>query len=306
MSNIPIYYDHANALNSANQPNVFHVRDTALAYYFKRGLLQDVLSIIDAEIPSNWPLNYFLYILSCAGFLCVFNTDKYGVIPQFCTLTGYNVFYQPRGVLVANPLIRTKNELLIGRDCEIVNLQPDYGSVMDMVNFYGDLMAQTAEAMGVNLANTRVAYVMGCDNKGTSETAKAMFDQIFSGNPAVFTDTKMFDQKTGKPKWELFNRDVKAGFIAPELLDMLDRIRNEFFFQEIGFGSTSKREREITHEAATNSARAQSRVGLWDQCLKDSADRVNKMFGINIKLGIKKEVLDYGTNQSTANGSLSV
>ena len=81
-------------------------------------------------------------------------TDKYGVICQDCGLSGFDVFYQPTRCIIANPHLPGLKEFKIHENCEIIKLQPDYGSVMDLVTTYADLMAlalETTGARGVEL-----------------------------------------------------------------------------------------------------------------------------------------------------------
>ena len=106
MFNIPMYYDYQNVLDSVVMPSTIHVHDTALARYFKRYLVQQAISVFKWNLPKNWDKDYFLYVLYLYGFISVINTDKFGVICQHCTLTGYGVYYQPTEVVIANPLFK--------------------------------------------------------------------------------------------------------------------------------------------------------------------------------------------------------
>ena len=111
---IPASYDYINAANAAVSPSTVHCRNTALSQYFRRYLLQKAMSLYKWKLPEHWSKNYFLYVLYCWGYIAVVNTSKFGVIPQGCTLTGYNVFYQPTNAIITNPLLRGNLEPRIG------------------------------------------------------------------------------------------------------------------------------------------------------------------------------------------------
>ena len=108
--NIPVYYDHANAVMSQQRPFKVFTQDNGLAWYYQRYLLQKAMSVFEWDLPENWTKyrgkDYFLYCLYCFGFVAVVNTDKFGVIPQGCTLGGYGIFYEPKWAVIANPLLR--------------------------------------------------------------------------------------------------------------------------------------------------------------------------------------------------------
>ena len=276
----PYFYDYINAKVSPIMPSTVHVRATGLTNFFIRHLLQRAMSVFKWDIPEGWDRDYFLYALYCFGFVAVFDTDKYGVIPQLCALGGYNVFYRPSFVMVGNPLIeggRVQN-LVIGRECEIVKLQPDYCGVMDTVAMYADMLALCMEAAAVNLVNSHVSYAFGAGNKAGAEALKKMFDDIASGEPAVFFDRRLYGPDN-TPMWETFTQDVKGNYIVTDLLNDMRTLYNQFD-TEIGIpnANITKRERLITDEVNANNQESVARAALWLEELQHSFERCNKMF----------------------------
>ena len=114
-------YDFINRYNSRIKPSTVHTNENATTWYFKRYLLQKILSVFEFKgIPETWSKDYFLYTLFILGFVSVFNTDKFGIIPQQCTLTGYDVFYRPTNCNIANPKLRGLLTPRINRDCTLI------------------------------------------------------------------------------------------------------------------------------------------------------------------------------------------
>ena len=99
-------YDFINNYNSTFSPSTVHVKNTGLARFFKRYLLQEAFSVFKWTLPETWAQNYFLYVLYVIGYIGIIDTDKFGVIPQHGGLGGYDVQYQPRYMLISNPLLR--------------------------------------------------------------------------------------------------------------------------------------------------------------------------------------------------------
>lgn len=286
MQAAPYMYDYINAEVSQHSPSTVHTKNTELQRFFARYLLQKAMSVFKWELPETWDRDYFLYVLYGIGYIAVLNTDKYGVIPQQCGLDGYNIFYQPKRALVTNPLLKGLRSLDIGTQCTLIKLQPDYGSVMDLVGFYADMMALTAETAGVNLVNSRLSYVFFGKNKNTAESQKKLFDRVASGEPATFVDTALYDVQSGNPSWIPFQQNVGQNYIAGDALADL-RKWEMMFDTDVGIpnANTDKKERLISDEVNANNVEVTSKADLWLDQLQKSFAQTSKMFGI--KLGVE-------------------
>ena len=281
---IPVLYDHNNAVNSIISPSTMHVSDTGLQWYFRRYLLQKAIAIFKWELPETWAKNYFLYVLYCWGYIAVVNTDKFGVICQGCSLSGYDVFYQPTHATIANPLLRGILQPRIGSQCELIRLQPDYGSIMDKINFYADMLALSAETAGTNLFNSKLAYVFACASKSGAESMKKAYDKIASGEPAAFLDKDLFNED-GSPNWMMFNQDLRNSYIAGDILEDMRKWELKFC-TDLGIpnSNTDKKERLITAEVEANDEEVKLWADLALENLQASCERVNNMFGTDLSV----------------------
>ena len=279
---IPVDYHFENLFNSRFSPSTVHCKNTALVRFYTRYLFQKLISIYKwSGIPEEWPENYFQYVLFGFGFLAVFDTEQYGILCNECGISGYDVFYQPTTAMIANPILGTMR-LTIGEDCELIKVQPDYGSVMDIVSNYADLMAMALETAGINLLNSKLSYVFMADNKQAAETFKKLYDQIASGTPAAVID-KMLVNPDGEDAWRLFTQNVGQNYITDKILNDMRTIENQFN-TEIGIpnANTQKRERLITDEVNANNMETQSKVLLWLSTMRKCLDKVNNHYGLNI------------------------
>ena len=59
----PYNYEFINTYNSTMSPSTVHVKNTGLARFFKRYLLQEAFSVFEWKMPENFDKNYFLYVL---------------------------------------------------------------------------------------------------------------------------------------------------------------------------------------------------------------------------------------------------
>lgn len=285
---IPASYDYINAYNHQYAPSTIHVKETGLSWYFKRYLIQKIISVFKFEgIPESWAKDYFLYTLFVFGYCAVINTDKYGVIPQHCTLAGYNIFYRPNTAIITNPLLKRTIEARIGIDTELIRMAPDWCGVWDIVEYYADLMALTSETVAVNLINSKFSYVFAAEDKTSAESLKKLYDQIASGEPAVFPDKKLFTDD-GSPSWYLFVQNLKQNYIAGDLLEDLAKIDSRFN-TEIGIPNVNiaKASGVGAAEVAANNVDTQSKAELWLETIRDSLEKVNAMFGLDISVSLR-------------------
>lgn len=295
-NNIPASYDYINAYNHQYAPSTIHVKETGLSWYFKRYLIQKIISVFKFEgIPETWAKDYFLYTLFVFGYCAVINTNKYGVIPQHCTLSGYNIFYRPNRAIITNPLFKKTIEAQIGKDCELIRMAPDWCGVWDIVEYYADLMALTSETIAVNLINSKFSYVFAAEDKASAESLKKLYDQIASGEPAAFADKKLFTDD-GDPSWYLFVQNLKQNYIAGDLLEDLAKIDSRFN-TEIGIPNVNIAKASGVGEAEVmaNNIDTHSKAALWLETIQDSLEKVNEMFGLNITVSMRftgEEVLD--------------
>lgn len=284
---IPFEYDYLNVVNSQISPSTIHAHNTQLSAYYRRYLMQKAIAMFKfTGVPESWALNYMQYCLFELGRFCIFDSglENFGVIPQWCTFSKRDVFYRPANVIVTNPLLKPKpdRELKLGVDAALIYLQPNYNGLYDMVSYYADLMAVTAEAAGINILNSKYAWVFRAQNKAAAESFKKMYDSIEAGNPAVVIDKQLLNDD-GNPTWMAFTNNLTANYIAPELLEDLRKIEQRFMTQ-IGIPNrnTDKRERLITDEVNRNNVETHVLSELWLETVRKGLDEANRLFGLNL------------------------
>ena len=297
---IPFYADYINLQTAEGfSPTQVHVANTALYNYFRRYLLQKAVAVFKWKLPDYWQRTLFLYCLYCWGHVAIVNTDRYGVLPQPCTLGGRGVQFEPTFALINNPLLRGNLRPRIGTQCAVVRLMPDYAGIMDLINYYAREMAVTVETMELNLLNSKLSYVFGVPKergKAGAETLKRVFDNVQSGVPASFVDADLTD-RNGKPTWQLFTQDVGRNFIAPDLQEALRRLECEFA-ATVGIPSnlaTNKKERVTTTEVDANNVETIVGPAMWLEMAKEGVDTANRLFGLEITVDWRYEP-DVGYN----------
>lgn len=286
---IPYLYDYQNGYDSQFRPYGMHARPTGLSLFFDRYFFQKLFSVYDFKIPEEWDSDYFRYTLFVMGYTVVFNTDILGVVNNHGALYGRNFYYRPDRAIIANPMLKNTPELIIGRDCSLVKLAPDYRGAYDVVSTFSDLAALILQAMGVNIVNTKLAYVMSSDNKAMAETFKDMLSDIDSGQPAVAVDKALFDAD-GNPRWVMFNQNLKQTFLGNDLATLMQTIES-MFLSFIGIRNVNyeKRERLISDEVNANNQNTQAIAKVWLDSMQESMKKTNDMFGLNLSVKLNDD-----------------
>lgn len=290
----PVSWADINNIAGHVDPSTVHT-NSQLKSYFEQYLILDLFSIFEySGVPENWNMDFFNYVLVMMGYVGVLNTDRYGVIPQICRAYGRGVYYQPVRALFSNPVFEKQYDLSIGTNCSIIKLQPNYCGVMNMISFYSDMLALSAESAGMNLQNTKLAYLFMSNNRQEAETWKKVMDQILSGNPAAYVDQKLFD-KDGNPKYVMFNQNLRQTYIAGDILEDMRKWKL-MFDTDIGIPSvhTDKKERLTTDEVNSNNTETKTKCQIWVDCIRSGLEETNRIFGTNISVKLRWEA-DYGS-----------
>ena len=291
MPEIPFMYNYINAANSQISPSTVHAANTYMAAYYRRYFLQRAMSVYQWTFPENWNKDYFKYVLYTWGYISVVNTREFGVIPQQCGLRGYNVFYAPTHAVIANPKLSGILEPQIDKDCTVIKLQPDYGGILDMIYYYGDMMALYAESAAMNVQNSKLGYVVGARTKTMAEAIKKAFDMIQQGEALAVYDKNA--DPNGAPLFDTFTQNLAQNFIAPDILESMRRLENEFN-TKIGLNNTNtdKKERMPVVEVNANNEEIRSLPAQWLDSLKDGCRKTRELFGIdnfNVEWRFKNE-----------------
>ena len=274
----PFSYNEENTSFSQVSPSVTHTANAMTTRFFERLLMKRAMNMIITPIPDSWDMGYYKTSLFYFGFAAVTNTNKFGIIPQACTLGGFNVFYEPATATISNPLIEEdKSQMQIGRDCEIVKIFPDFTGVYDIVSLYANRLSLTEETLATNIQNSKLAYLFIGENNQDVESFKKLYDQIQAGQPAAFT-AKDFRTPDGKEKITFLSNNLQANYIADKLNDSMQNYMHDFD-SIMGIPNVSeKRERLLTNEVDKNNVESQVLIDLIIETYNKSVDDVLKLY----------------------------
>ena len=272
-------YWRVNQYNALRDPSQIHSNDNMLAGMISRYLLQRVMSVYKWELPKSINQRWFEYTLFLHGNLVVFYHPKYGVIAQRCGFSSYDLYFQPKDVMITNTKFFLPQKRTLGVNAELFTLEEDYVGIGDLLSFYTGLLSELWLALMMNIKNSHLSYLFGCESKNQADTMKSIFDDVASGKVAVFYDKGLHDKMNGKLSIEMFNQNLKANYLVSDILSDIGKAL-KMFDTEVGIPNTNtdKRERLISDEVNQNNIETYSRSEMWLTRLQENCENVNNMF----------------------------
>ena len=265
--------------------------------YWTRSLYQRLTALINIKgLPKGsenqyaWDIDALKYALFFIGYMGVFESKRYGVVPQPGTIAGFGLQYQPTGFLVNTPYFQFGRPLRIGVECELIKLTPDYTGVFDIITKYAAELKEIDTSIKAAARGSRFAYALIADSDKSARTMKAIREKIINGDDVIIDYEILRRNKadTDQLPWHQFDRDLKQNYILGELLDAR-RSTLVDFYREIGVRMLDdKKERMITGEVAAGNAETFIRSEVWAEALKTSIAKINAMFGTQLQMEINE------------------
>ena len=259
--------------------------------YWSRSLFQRLTALIDFEgLPQaapgqyEWDMDALKFGLFMRGFLVIFESKRYGIVPQPGSLTGFGLQYQPAGALVNTPYFQIGRPLRIGTECQLLKITPDYTGLWEIVMKYAAELKEIDTSIKASARNSRVAFALIADSDKSARTLKAVREKIINGDDVII-DKELVKRDNLNPDvapWYQFDQDLKRNYILNDLLEAR-RATLVDFYREIGVRMIDdKKERMITSEVDAGNAETFIRAEVWIEALKESCEKINRMYGTNI------------------------
>lgn len=294
---IPFSYEEINIAAGLHKPSTLKTYNNATFVYWARALFERAAYSIDITLPDPWQddrKGIFYWWLFMRGFIVIYEEPEMGLVFQPCTVNSYDFYYRPVEAIVCNPYVpagaETSRRMEIGKDCELVKLNPDRKGISDIIAFYASKLANLSLSVDLSIINTRFAKIMAARNKAAAETLKKVLDKVNQGEPAVIVDEKLLDDRTDKasPFQEFGIDHLKDQYITD--LQWQD-IRNILadYDEEIGITRYEKKERLVAYEAEQVQQTSIPRVTVWMDTINSCFKAVNEHFGTDMKARLRKD-----------------
>ena len=294
MDYIPLNYRQLNIATNTFMPNTVKSFNNKTFEFWSRALFQRACSVFEFDVPDTWtgaPTDFLYYCLFKFGYVLVWNDPEYGYLFNPCTVSGYNVFYQPTNAMVSNPAFKRRKEkkFILGENAQLLKLTPDMFSAWDVIAYYAEKLSTLDVALNTSLINSKLSLIIGASNKSGAEAIKKALDKVSRGEPACIVDkTIMNDSTTKESPFTVWEQDIKGKYISDLLLNDFDHILRNYD-SEVGIPNASeKKERLVTSEAEAKQIDCKARSLVWFDTLTNSIDKIRELYpDINLDVRLR-------------------
>lgn len=303
---LPKNYEQINLFAGLNTPTSAKSQNNRSFAFWERALFQRVQSTLKFTFPDECNKRYKDFILYCLfklGYVMTAYDSEFGQFIQPCTLNGCDFYYQPTEAKLSNP--RLSKSYIIGEDCGILKLTPDYEGVWDIISYYAEKLSLLDESINVSLVNSKYPYILGAKNKATAQALKKILDLTNQGEPAIVYNQRIQDNSSVDKDTPFQYIDLKVKdryMLTQQLEDFTNIIRS--FDTEIGIPTIpyEKKERLVTDEANSKKVESLARVSVWYDSLKSSIADIKEIFP-DITLDVELSDMLINNERSDANDS---
>lgn len=284
MINQPITYkDQELADYFGLQPSEVRGALNVSTCYYDRILLNIIYSLFKIGIPKEGlsmqiPRNYLRYWLYIVGTYATIWTNKFGWIINPYTVKEFDLYYQPKQILVTNRFLDSERIGLVGINCEITKIFDDYRGVLPIIKQYSSMLAACDKAIQVNLMFTGRGKIIGVPDKKAADTIKEAFSKTTDGTPIATVNKDILGD--GQKLSDLVV-DFSAPFVGDKVHELKRSIMNDFL-TTIGVNNANinKKERLVSDEVNANNDEVETIKSIMLENIRDSFERTNELTGL--------------------------
>ena len=272
--------------------------------YFKL-LTNKCLSLFKWEnLPETIDERFLMTQLILNGKVCWFNHEG-----RLYALNGApggepNVYYEPQTFIVANPIIGSKtltirnrngSESIDGLDGVLMALTDiDYeltpaahGGLYGLIYQTAGLLADNISSLNVAQINGRAAVAFTADTEALAEAAEEVLRDIYSGKPYRVLSEDILNKITATPLGSSGQNNTIMTLIEAHQYILAS------FYNEIGIAGQWNMKRERVNTAETELMTGSLDVSVYNMIknLKSAVEKINELFGTDIKVELNEEVI---------------
>lgn len=290
--------------------------------YFKL-LTNKCLSLFKWEnLPETVDERFLMTQLILNGKVCWFNHEG-----RLYALNGApggepNVYYEPQTFIVANPIIGSKtltirnrngSESIDGLDGVLMALTDiDYeltpaahGGLYGLIYQTAGLLADNISSLNVAQINGRAAVAFTADTEALAEAAEEVLKDIYGGKPYRVLSEDILNKITATPLGSSGQNNTIMTLIEAHQYILAS------FYNEIGIAGQWNMKRERVNTAETELMTGSLDVSVYNMIknLKAAVEKINELFGTDIKVELNEEVITSEEDRPTttdADGELQV
>lgn len=286
-----IRYMHLNEKGKNSRLKAKLLNDVTFVDFYYR--LQEIaINMFEWEnLPDSVDERFLEMILYQHGYAVYFNDEEIGNLALSCMIGApLNVYGIPiyRRAYAPN---RYQKELTEKDSVIIFNNRLHQPSILT-VQLYAERLTEIQRAIDVNVKAQKTPIAILCD-----EHERLTYENIYrkyDGNEPLILGANSLDLNNIK------SLNTSAPYVADKLFTLKRQIWNEALtFFGVENSSSEKKERLITDEVISNMGGVEAQRYIMLNARRDAVDKINKMFGTNIKVNFRQERSPFNINMPT-------
>lgn len=264
--------------------------DTLYRYYFNWTLsIMNELLIFEG-LPNTIEPTFFKWCLYVNGKVTFFKDDAGTLL----ALNGVpsnepDIYYIPTNILVTNPRLNKSYNLVRDEECvEVYCTETDkynfgyIGGVYQLLSKTATMLADNDISINVAQKNTRLINIIAADDQNTKNSVDIVFKKMYSGEPYAVVQSNLIGDLKAVP----LTATATTSSIV-QLVELHQYILSHFY-EALGIQThdNMKKERLITAELNEDPALVRMNIENIYTTVKSGIEKVNEMFGTNIKVEI--------------------
>lgn len=256
---------------------------------FKNSLLTSQINYLLAKtnqifeyenLPETIPKSVLEITLQTAGYVSIEKIND-----KLYALTGGlggvpNEYYEPTQIIITNPYLKYNKTLNIDKDCVIIKNDCLIQGLIPLFKKYCGLLTENTISMRLANINTRIQQVISAGDDKTKESADNYIKKIIEGDLSIVGEQTFFDGVKVQNTPQTSNQ-------ITQLIEFEQYLKASLY-NEIGINANFNMKREALNSAETqlNNDVLKPLIDNMLECRQIGVEKVNKMFGTNIKVKI--------------------
>lgn len=231
-------------------------------------------------LPETIPQKWLESQLQVNGFSFITRADDGNLYAFYGGLGGEpDAYYQPTICVVADPGINFNKECQIGTDGVLISNDTYRRGLIPVIGKYAGLLAENTITMRIADIMARISNIISAGDESTKESAKEYLKQIEMGNLGIIQESPFLEDLKINPA-------AAAGEHRLTDLIEVEQYLKASLYNELGLQANynMKRESINSSEAQLGDDALQPFVDDMLQERKEAAEKINKLFGLNISV----------------------
>lgn len=247
-----------------------------------------------SDLPESIPERVLELFLQTNGNVCFYNYN--GTLRVFTGGIGGepDIYYRPTIYTISNPRISKSITAKIGIDCVVMLNDTLAVGMLPLYARYASALTETELSLQVANINSRIIGLISASDDATKCSADEYIKKIVDGELSIVGENAFLDGVKVQPMVGAASNNAIINLIE------LEQYLKASWYNEIGLNANYNMKRESLNSAESklNNDVLLPLVDDMLKCREIGIEKVNKMFGTNIKVSLNSSWKDIETGIS--------